>query len=116
MSDAPMPLPELLAAMRQIAHPWQELVVDYHHPAVEALALLSSQIAAHRREERERHPNGGMWCIGQRVTKLKGSSWTGKIVGFYVTKLTPIGYCVESENEPGSTQIYPEAALSALIT
>lgn len=52
--------------------------------------------------------------IGHRVTKIKGSSWTGRIVGFYATALTPIGYCVESENEPGSVQIYPEAAIRAM--
>jgi hypothetical protein len=52
--------------------------------------------------------------IGERVTKIKGSSWTGKVVGFYSTSLTPMGYAVESENEPGSAQIYPEAALRSL--
>ncbi len=51
--------------------------------------------------------------LGSRVTKTKGSSWTGRVVGFYSTTLTPIGYAVESENEPGSVQIYPEAALEA---
>lgn len=51
--------------------------------------------------------------LGDRVTKTKGSSWTGRVVGFYSTTLTPIGYAVESENEPGSVQIYPEAALDA---
>jgi R67 dihydrofolate reductase len=49
--------------------------------------------------------------LGDRVTKVKGSSWTGKVVGFYSTALTPEGYAVESENEPGSVQIYPRAAL-----
>jgi hypothetical protein len=52
--------------------------------------------------------------IGDRVCKPKGSSWQGIVVGYYSTKLTPIGYCVESEREPGSVQIYPEAALSRL--
>lgn len=51
--------------------------------------------------------------LKSRVTKTKGSSWTGRVVGFYSTTLTPIGYAVESENEPGSVQIYPEAALEA---
>jgi Lar family restriction alleviation protein len=50
--------------------------------------------------------------LGDRVTKIKGSSWTGHVVGFYSTALTPIGYAVESENEPGSVQIYPESALA----
>jgi len=52
--------------------------------------------------------------IGERVTKIKGSKWTGKVVGFYSTDLTPVGYAVESETETGSVQIYPEAALQAL--
>lgn len=51
------------------------------------------------------------FAIGDRVTKTKGSSWTGRVVGFYSTALTPIGYAVESETETGSVQIYPEAAL-----
>lgn len=49
--------------------------------------------------------------IGQRVTKIKGSQWTGYVVGTYSTELTPEGYCVESETELGSVQIYPVAAL-----
>lgn len=51
--------------------------------------------------------------LGDRVTKTRGSSWTGLVVGFYSTKLTPIGYCVESETEIGSVQIYPESALKS---
>jgi len=51
--------------------------------------------------------------LGDRVTKTKGSNWTGLVVGFYSTSLTPIGYCVESETERGSVQIYPETALAA---
>lgn len=50
--------------------------------------------------------------LGERVTKVKGSKWTGHVVGFYSTALTPIGYAVESETETGSVQIYPEAALT----
>lgn len=45
------------------------------------------------------------------VKKTKGSSWRGRICGFYSTELTPIGYAVESYFEPGSVQIYPENAL-----
>lgn len=56
-------------------------------------------------------PDGWMWAMGARLRKTKGSSWQGRVVGFYSTKLTPIGYCVESEREPGSVQIYPESAL-----
>jgi len=57
---------------------------------------------------------GGKFALGDRVRKTKGSSWQGRIVGFYSTELTPIGYAVESEREPGSVQIYPETALAAL--
>lgn len=53
----------------------------------------------------------GQWRIGTRVTKIRGSSWTGRVVGYYRTSLTRTGYCVESENEPGSVQIYPASAL-----
>jgi hypothetical protein len=56
-------------------------------------------------DDQHRHP------LGTRLRKRKGSSWTGRVVGFYSTSLTPIGYCIESENEPGSVQIYPAQAL-----
>ena len=53
----------------------------------------------------------GKFKRGDRVTKISGSSWTGRVVGTYSTTLTPEGYAVESENEPGSVQIYPVSAL-----
>lgn len=49
--------------------------------------------------------------LGERVTKKSGSSWTGRVVGFYSTTLNPDGVCVESETETGSVQIYPAKAL-----
>jgi dihydrofolate reductase (trimethoprim resistance protein) len=49
--------------------------------------------------------------LGDRVTKTRGSNWTGLVVGTYRTKLTPEGYAVESETECGSVQIYPVSAL-----
>lgn len=49
--------------------------------------------------------------ISDYVTKVKGSHWSGRVVGFYSTALTPRGYAVESDCHPGSVQIYPEAAL-----
>lgn len=52
--------------------------------------------------------------FGEHVRKTKGSSWQGRVVGFYITALTPEGYAVESEREPGSVQIYPAAALEAV--
>ncbi len=51
--------------------------------------------------------------LGDHLAKTKGSSWQGRVCGFYSTSLTPVGYCVESEREPGSVQIYPESAVAA---
>lgn len=55
--------------------------------------------------------NSWSYQLGDLVTKVKGAQWTGKVVGFYKTDLTPEGYCVESIFEPGSVQIYPVSAL-----
>ena len=57
---------------------------------------------------------GRAFQLGDRVTKTKGSSWTGRIVGFYSTALTPEGYAIESETETGSVQIYPVGAIRKL--
>ena len=54
------------------------------------------------------------FSLGKRVRKVKGSSWHGRVVGVYSTELTPVGYAVESEREPGSVQIYPESALEEM--
>lgn len=56
-------------------------------------------------------PIWAKWAPKTTVRKRTGSSWHGKIVGYYSTSLTPNGYAVESEREPGSVQIYPESAL-----
>lgn len=56
-------------------------------------------------------PENFEWPIGTRVRKTSGSSWQGKVVGYYSTGLTPVGYAVESERESGSVQIYPRKAL-----
>lgn len=61
--------------------------------------------------EQRFRPHGFAFRAGDRVRKTKGSSWQGRVVGFYSTDLTPVGYAVESEREPGSVQIYPERAL-----
>ena len=53
----------------------------------------------------------GPFAYGDRVRKKSGSEWEGRIVGCYSTRLTPIGYAVESDVHRGSVQIYPAAAL-----
>lgn len=58
-----------------------------------------------------RSPPGWKFNIGDRVRKISGSSWQGRVCGTYATTITPQGYCVESEREPGSVQIYPASAL-----
>lgn len=54
---------------------------------------------------------GWKWRLGDTVRKRSGSQWHGRVVGFYSTTLTPVGYAVESDTEAGSVQIYPEKAL-----
>ncbi len=56
-------------------------------------------------------PPSAKWRLGDMVQKVRGSKWRGKVVGFYSTEATPIGYSVESAYEPGSVQVWPEAAL-----
>ena len=60
-------------------------------------------------------PRAGKFALGDRVSKKSGANWNGRVVGFYSTALTPIGYAVESEREIGSVQIYPEAALTPSV-
>jgi hypothetical protein len=52
-----------------------------------------------------------LFKLGDKVRKITGANWRGTVVGTYSTKLTPEGYCVESEYESGSVQIYPVKAL-----
>ena len=55
--------------------------------------------------------NIGKFKLGDSVRKIKGSRWSGTIVGTYSSSLTDEGYAVESSTELGSVQIYPAAAL-----
>lgn len=78
-----------------------------------AQAIREAEAPAYERGQRGA---GRQFQLGERVTKIKGSSWTGRVVGFYSTSLTPEGYAIESETERGSVQIYPAAAIRALPT
>ena len=79
-------------------------------------ALASSLAALQSPTDREgdRLFADHQWPLGTRVTKVKGSAWTGKVVGFYSTDLNRVGYAVESETETGSVQIYPVVALKRI--
>lgn len=52
---------------------------------------------------------------GTRMRKKSGGQWQGRVVGYYLTTLTPHGVAIESEREPGSVQIYPVRALEFII-
>jgi dihydrofolate reductase (trimethoprim resistance protein) len=59
-------------------------------------------------------PTHTTFGLGDQVYKQRGSLWRGRVVGWYSTTLTPEGYCVESEKELGSVQIYPASALAIM--
>lgn len=65
---------------------------------------------------REFPPTHKTFQFGDLVQKRKGSSWRGRVVGWYSTELTPEGYCIESAYERGSVQIYPADALDLRAT
>ena len=48
---------------------------------------------------------------GDLVEKIRGSRWRGRVVGWYITFLTPEGYAVESYYHENAVQIYPASAL-----
>lgn len=83
-----------------------EAISDGKNPWEVAHAVIEAYEAA--------KPVASKFRTGDRATKSKGSSWTGRVVGTYGTALTPEGYAVESETETGSVQIYPAAELSRL--
>jgi hypothetical protein len=56
-------------------------------------------------------PADASFKLGDFAQKKGRASWRGKIVGWYRTELTALGYAIESSFEPGSVQIYPESAL-----
>jgi hypothetical protein len=85
--------------------------------AIAATAALMAVFGFHRVTDEESNmatdaePVSPRFALGDHVRKTKGSQWHGRVVGLYSTTLTPVGYAVESAREPGSVQIYPEAAL-----
>jgi hypothetical protein len=56
-------------------------------------------------------PADALFRMGESVAKKGRASWRGKIVGWYRTDLTDLGYAIESHFEPGSVQIYPQTAI-----
>lgn len=108
-------------AMPYVGDPWgdpEEIILDGTFDMTAIVGAIAAALApapADVRPVNTAQPLEGKrkFQIGDRVTKTKGSSWTGLVVGSYSTSLTPEGYAVESENEPGSVQIYPASALAS---
>jgi hypothetical protein len=86
----------------------QELI-DAPEPVVDD--WVTAHIDGKTYHNRSPIPPSAKWRLGDLVQKVRGSKWRGKVVGFYSTEATPIGYSVESAFEPGSVQVWPEAAL-----
>lgn len=53
----------------------------------------------------------GAFSLGSKVEKTGKSEWSGTVVGFYRTEITPFGYAIESQYHKNSVQIYPETVL-----
>jgi R67 dihydrofolate reductase len=58
-------------------------------------------------------PSDAKFQMGDYVAKKGRALWRGKIVGWYRTDVTKLGYAIESYFELGSVQIYPETAIEA---
>ncbi len=56
-------------------------------------------------------PHDADRALGSLAQKKGRSAWRGRIVGWYRTELTALGYAIESSFEKGSVQIYPATAL-----
>ena len=56
--------------------------------------------------------------LGDRLRKKSGTWWEGKVVGFYSTKKTPVGYAIQLEmpyqDQDVPVQIYPETAVELI--
>lgn len=61
-------------------------------------------------------PDGFRWGRGTMLRKKSGSWWEGRVVGFYSTDDTPIGYAVQLDRSHGPVQIFPEAAFEEVPT
>ena len=115
VQTATMPTEHLWSLLRAIrmtpgTPPKADIFHDAYNAAVEGgMGHMAATAKALRAAST--HPTFG---LGDKVTKKSGSHWTGKVVGFYSTKLTPEGYAVESSTEIGSVQIYPVGALEAM--
>lgn len=117
IADAsPAPVQAEVVAWRKPKHPAavEPFFIDAENRTEDWMkSVFTVPFYAHPAPVREAVACEAKFRLGDRVEKISGSSWRGRVVGTYRTSLTPEGYAVESENEPGSVQIYPAAALRA---
>lgn len=111
----PAELQELRTVARQLAveHQLQDDATPVQVMIILSNLLKSSNAFLRKLEKLpSNRPAGAKWKIGDTVQKKQGPQhWRGKVVGYYSTEKTPIGYSVESAFEKGSVQVWPEAAL-----
>lgn len=96
---------------------WSETNCSEKLPSADLLMAISAVTARN-------HMDGALWlpiksqerkfCFGDRL-RTKRDTWQGTVCGFYTAPLTPIGYCVLSEREKKSVQIYSESALELVL-
>ena len=86
-------------------------VIEYANSWLQACIQKKAESSAQQAAPASQDAEDEKFHLGQRVRKIKGSRWQGRIVGTYRTKMTAEGYAVESETEVGSVQIYPASAL-----
>jgi len=99
------------AVMREkAAAAFKKIGVDIRIDAKDAVEKINRELTRFYGLTRA-HLEPAGFALGDRVTKKAGAAWTGRVVGFYSTDLTPEGYAVESETEKGSVQISPKRAL-----
>lgn len=97
---------------KKVVEQMREFVRSGNRPSIFTVSDWACDL---EQEEQSRHE--GMpgthtaFCIGDKVRKVRGGQWKGRVVGYYSTDLTKEGYAVESDTEVGSVQIYPAAAL-----
>lgn len=109
-------LATLSAKLAEVERERDEAIADKVHYQ----KMWSSERDYRRKAEDQAHglahqlDNSAAWPLGMAVRKKKGSCWSGRIVGYYSTALTPQGIAVESSTEIGSVQIYPITAMEPI--
>jgi hypothetical protein len=82
--------------------------------AIGGSAIMTSHHGSSVEDEMvDQWPSDAKFQMGDYVAKKGRALWRGKIVGWYRTDVTKLGYAIESYFELGSVQIYPETTIEA---